>query len=181
MDQLALTVRPSGTDWALGIEARSRALLSTGGAAETHYVEAINHLDRSPIRPEAARAHLLYGEWLRRQNRRVDARHQLRTAFERFTAMGMDAFAARAGRELKTTGETVRTRGVEHNRALTAQELQIARLAAEGCSNPEIGTQLFLSARTVEWHLGKVFAKLDVTSRNDLRDTLPRLGPVPAT
>jgi DNA-binding CsgD family transcriptional regulator len=181
MDQLALTVRPSGTDWALGIEARSRALLSTGGAAETHYVEAINHLDRSPIRPEAARAHLLYGEWLRRQNRRVDARHQLRTAFERFTAMGMDAFAARAGRELKTTGETVRKRGVEHNRALTAQELQIARLAAEGCSNPEIGTQLFLSARTVEWHLGKVFAKLDVTSRNDLRETLPRLGPVPAT
>ena len=181
VEQLTLTTRPSGTDWALGIEARSRALLGTGETAEADYVEAINRLERSPVQPEAARAHLLYGEWLRRRNRRVDARAHLRTAYERLNAMGMDAFAARAGHELAATGETVRKRTVETTRDLTSQELQIARLAAEGHSNPEIGTQLFLSARTVEWHLRKVFTKLDVSSRNDLRDTLPRLGLVPAS
>ena len=176
---LGLTV--AGSDWAAGIEARARALLSAGEVAEHWYSESVACLARTPLRPELARSHLLYGEWLRRENRRIDARDELRTAYEQLSAMGMDGFAARAGSELAATGETVRKRTVETNRDLTPQELQIARLALEGRTNPEIGAQLFLSSRTVEWHLRKVFTKLGVTSRRQLRDTLPRVGLFPAS
>ena len=128
------------------------------------------------LRPELARAHLLYGEWLRRQGQRVTAREQLRTAHEMFTAIGMEAFAARAGRELLATGEKVRRRTIETRVRLTPQEAQIAQLANDGLTNPEIGARLFLSARTVEWHLGKVFAKLDVSSRRELHRALSKAG-----
>jgi DNA-binding CsgD family transcriptional regulator/tetratricopeptide (TPR) repeat protein len=169
VEQLSETTQASGTDWALGIEARCRALLRTDEGAEALFREAIERLNRSPVRPEAARAHLLYGEWLRREGRRVDARQHLRDAYEQLSAMGMDAFAERARRELAATGETVRKRSVETRTDLTPQELQIARLVAEGHTNPEIGAQLFISARTVEYHLRKVFTKLAVTSRKELR------------
>ena len=162
------------TDWALGILARSRALLSEGEAAEPLYHEAIERLGRTQLRPELARAHLLYGEWLRRQGRRLDAREQLRTAHDMLTAIGMEAFAERARRELMATGETARKRTVETSEELTAQEALIARLARDGLSNPEIGTRLFISARTVQYHLGKVFAKLAITSRAQLDRALPR-------
>jgi DNA-binding CsgD family transcriptional regulator len=162
----------TGTDWALGIESRSRALLSEGGSAEDRFRTAIEHLSRTRVRAELARTHLLYGEWLRRENRRVDARVQLRTAHELFTRSGMDAFGERAARELQATGETVRKRGAETRDELTAQERQIARLAGEGLSNPEIGARLFLSPRTVEWHLRKVFAKLKIRSRGELANAL---------
>jgi DNA-binding CsgD family transcriptional regulator len=181
LDRLSESAQASGTDWALGTEARCRALLSRGDAAEASYREAIERLDRSPIRPEAARARLLYGEWLRRENRRVDARRHLRAAYERLSAIGMEAFAERARHELAATGETVRKRTFDTFDELTPQELHIARLAADGRTNAQIGSQLFISARTVEWHLRKVFTKLDVTSRGDLRDALPRLGIVSAT
>jgi len=174
MQYLSETTTASGTDWAKGIEARSRALLSTGPAAEALFREAITRLDRTPVRPEAARAHLLYGEWLRRENRRVDARLHLRAAYEQLSTMGMDAFADRASRELAATGETVRKRTVETTTELTPQELQVARLAADRRSNPEIGAQLFISARTVEWHLGKVFTKLNISSRKELRENMLR-------
>jgi DNA-binding CsgD family transcriptional regulator len=174
MQYLCETTNASGTDWAKGIEARCRALLSTGPAAEALYREAITRLDRTLLRPEAARAHLLYGEWLRRENRRVDARVHLRAAYEQFSTMGMDAFADRASRELAATGETVRKRTVETTTELTPQELQVARLAADGRSNPEIGAQLFISARTVEWHLRKVFTKLNLSSRKELRESMLR-------
>jgi DNA-binding CsgD family transcriptional regulator len=173
LERLSEQTQPSGTDWALGIEARSRALLSDGEAAEALYREAIDRLGRTRLRPELARSRLLYGEWLRRENRRVDAREQLRVAHDAFGSMGADAFAERARNELLATGETVRKRTVETRDELTSQEAQIARLAAEGYTNPEIGAQLFLSPRTVEWHLRKVFAKLGISSRRQLRSELP--------
>ena len=163
----------SGAEWGLGIVARSRALVSEDEAAEPLYLEAITRLGRTPLRPELARAHLVYGEWLRRENRRVDARGQLRTAYEMFISFGADAFAERTRRELLATGEKVRKRSDETRGQLTAQEEQIARLAADGQTNQEIGAQLFLSPRTVEWHLHKVFTKLGVGSRMQLRDNLP--------
>jgi DNA-binding CsgD family transcriptional regulator len=165
----------AGTDWALGIEARSRALLSDDRAAERLYREAIERLGRTRVRVELARAHLLYGEWLRRESRRVDARDQLRTAHQMLAATGIDGFAERARRELLSTGETVRKYTTETARDLTAQEAQIARLAGDGHTNPEIGVQLFISSRTVEWHLRKVFGKLGVSSRKELRRVLPDL------
>lgn len=164
----------SGTDWGLGVVARSRALLSDGPAADLLYREAIEHLERSRIAVHLARTHLVYGEWLRRENRRVDAREHLRTAYDMLHGFGASAFAERARRELLATGETVRQRTVDVREALTAQEAQIARLAAEGRTNSEIGAELFISPRTVEWHLHKVFTKLDVTSRNKLRGALAR-------
>jgi DNA-binding CsgD family transcriptional regulator len=172
LHRLAKTTTPSGTDWALGIEARCRALVSAGADAERLYEEAIERLGRTRLRPELARAHLLYGEWLRRASRRVEARTQLRAAHELFEVIGMDAFAERAARELQATGETVRRRTPETRDDLTAQERQIAELARDGLSNPEIGARLFLSPRTVEWHLRKVFAKLGLRSRRELAKAL---------
>jgi len=156
------------TDWALGVQAWSRALLSDGEAAESLHVEAIERLGRTRIAVHLARAHLVYGEWLRRENRRVDAREHLRTAHEMFTGAGAEAFAERARRELQATGETARSRTNETRAVLTPQESQIARLARDGLSNPEIGAQLFISPRTVQYHLRKVFQKLEITSRNQL-------------
>jgi DNA-binding CsgD family transcriptional regulator len=170
--ELAEIARASATDWALGVSARAGALLGNDATAEPLYLEAVERLGRTRIRSELARAHLLYGEWLRRQNRRVDARHHLRAAYDQLSDMGMEAFADRAGRELAATGETVRKRTVETAVDLTPQELQIARLAAEGRTNPEIGAQLFISARTVEYHLRKVFTKVAVSSRKELRAKL---------
>jgi DNA-binding CsgD family transcriptional regulator len=161
-------------DWALGIHARSCALTTEREAAEPFYREAIWRLGRTRLRPELARAHLLYGEWLRREGRRVDAREQLRRAHDMLAAIGMEAFAERARRELLAIGETVRKRSDEIRDQLTPQEEQIARLARDGLSNPEIGAQLFLSPRTVEWHLRKVFAKLGISSRRQLRMALPQ-------
>jgi DNA-binding CsgD family transcriptional regulator len=169
---LIRTTRASGTDWALGIEARSHAQVSQGDAAEGYYVEAVERLGRTRMRVEHARAQLLYGEWLRRENRRRDARSHLRSAYDLLTEMGAEAFAERARRELVATGETLHRRSVGAREGLTAQEAQIARLAAEGRTNPEIGAELFLSPRTVEWHLGKVFAKLGIGSRRELSGTL---------
>jgi DNA-binding CsgD family transcriptional regulator len=161
------------TDWALGIEARVRALLSEGEAADRLYRESIEHLGRTRARAQLARAHLLYGEWLRRERRRLDARTQLRTAHDMLDTMGIEAFAERARRELAATGETARKRTVETSVQLTAQEALIARLARDGLSNPEIGARLFISPRTVKYHLSKVFNKLDITSRNQLDRVLP--------
>jgi DNA-binding CsgD family transcriptional regulator len=147
--------------------------MSEGEGAERLHREAIERLARTRGRPELARAHLLYGEWLRRENRRVDAREQLRTAHEMLVTIGMEAFAERARRELQATGEKVRKRTMETSAELTAQEALIARLARDGLSNPEIGARLFLSARTVKYHLGKVFTKLDISSRAQLHRALP--------
>jgi DNA-binding CsgD family transcriptional regulator/tetratricopeptide (TPR) repeat protein len=174
--RLAETTQPCGTDPALGIEARCRALLSDGAAADDLYREAIARLSRTRLRPELARAHLVYGEWLRREQRRVDARTQLRAAHDQFTSIAMEAFAERARRELIATGEKVRKRRSETRGQLTAQEEQIARLARDGLSNPEIGARLFLSARTVEWHLRKVFTKLGIVSRHELKAALAQDG-----
>jgi DNA-binding CsgD family transcriptional regulator len=168
LPSLAATTQASGTDWALGLEARSRALLSEGEDAEHLYREAIERLRRTRVRAELARAHLLYGEWLRRQRRRLDAREQLRTAHGLLLEMGIEAFAERAARELRATGATARKRRVETSGDLTPQEAQIARLAREGLSNPEIAGRLFLSSRTVEYHLRKVFTKLRIRSRQEL-------------
>ncbi len=176
LKRLAETTQPCGTDVALGIEARCRALLSDGAAADELYREAIDRLSRTRLRPELARAHLLYGEWLRREGRRLDARDQLRTAHDMLDAIGMEAFAERARRELIATGETVRKRSVEIVTTLTAQEAYIARLARDGLTNPEIGARLFLSARTVEWHLRKIFTKLGIGSRRELDAALAQLG-----
>ena len=176
VERLAVTTRPCATDWALGIEARCRALLSDSAAADGLYREAIDRLSRTRLRPELARAHLLYGEWLRRQGRRGDAREQLRTAHSQFTSIGMEAFAERAGRELRATGEKVRKRSAETRDELTPQEEQIARMARDGLSNPGIGAQLFLSARTVEWHLRKVYTKLGIGSRYELKAALAQRG-----
>jgi DNA-binding CsgD family transcriptional regulator len=172
-ERIAAATAVASTEWALGIQARSRALVSEGETAERFYREAIERLGRTRLRPELARTHLLYGEWLRRANRRVDARLQLRTAYDQLTSIGMEAFAERARRELVATGEKVRKRTVEARDELTAQEEQIARLARDGLTNPEIGARLFLSPRTVEWHLRKVFAKLGIHSRRELADALP--------
>jgi DNA-binding CsgD family transcriptional regulator len=168
LNQLTRWTQAGGTEDGLGIEARSRALLSEGEAAERLYREAIDRLGRTARRPDLARAHLLYGEWLRRQRRRTAAREQLRTACQMFDAIGMEGFAGRARRELRATGATARRRTVTTAAELTAQETQIARLAAEGLSNPEIGARLFLSPRTVQYHLGKVFTKLRIASRAEL-------------
>ena len=157
----------------VGILARSRALLSEGEAADGSYREAIERLNRTQLRPELARAHLVYGEWLRRENRRLDAREQLRIAHDQFTSIGMEAFAERARTELQATGEHVRRHTVETRDDLTAQERQIAELARDGLSNPEIGARLFLSPRTVEWHLRHVFTKLGIRSRRELANALP--------
>jgi DNA-binding CsgD family transcriptional regulator len=173
LDLLAVRTRASGTDWALGVEARSRALLGQGDVAESLYQEAIERLRRTLVRVELARAHLVYGEWLRRERRRLDAREQLRIAHEMFDATGLEAFADRAARELLATGEHARQRTPETREDLTAQEAQIARLAREGLSNSEIGGRLFISPRTVEYHLHKVFSKLDISSRTQLDGALP--------
>jgi DNA-binding CsgD family transcriptional regulator len=160
-------------DWAHGIHACSRALVSEGEIAEHAYREAVSRLGQTRIRPQLARAHLLYGEWLRREHRRVDARAELRAAHKMFADIGMEAFAARASRELISTGEKMRRRVPETRDDLTPQERQIALLARDGHSNPEIGAQLFLSPRTVEWHLRNVFAKLGIRSRHELSRALP--------
>jgi DNA-binding NarL/FixJ family response regulator len=163
---------PTG-DWGLGIEARSRALVSADGSADDHYREAIERLAQTRLPFELARSYLLYGEWLRRERRRVDARRQLRRALEMFTAMGTEAFAGQAERELRASGEHPRKRGVPVPDQLTPQEAQIARLARDGLSNAEIGERLFISQYTVAHHLRKVFSKLDITSRSQLRRVLP--------
>jgi len=173
LDRIAEQTRATGTGWALGVEARSRALLSEGAAAEALYRDSIEHLGGTRVRAELARAHLLYGEWLRRERRRTDAREQLRIARELFEEMGMAGFADRARRELLATGETVSKRKVVTGASeLTAQESQIARMARDGLSNPEIGMRLFISPKTVQYHLGKVFAKLGITSRSQLDTVL---------
>ena len=164
--------RSAGTDWALGVEARSAALLALGERAEPLYREALDRFGRTPARVDLARAHLVYGEWLRRERRRVDAREQLRSAHELFVAIGARPFAERAARELLATGEKARTRSVETRDDLTAQESQVARHARDGLSNPEIGARLFISRRTVEYHLHKVFAKLEISSRAELAGVL---------
>ena len=173
LERLTLSTRPSGGDWALGVEARSRALLSDGDAAERLYQEAIERLRRTRVRVQLARTHLLYGEWLRRKRRSLNAREQLRTAFEMFNAMGIEAFAGRAERELLATGERVRKRTVETREDLTAQEAQVARLARDGLSNAEIGARLFISQHTAAYHLRKVYSKLGVSSRTQLARALP--------
>ncbi|RSM91868.1 LuxR family transcriptional regulator [Kibdelosporangium aridum] len=162
----------SGTQWALGVLARSKALLSDGQTADLLYREAIGHLGRSRVAVYLARTHLVYGEWLRRENRRLDAREQLRTAYEMLHRFGANAFAERARRELLAIGEAVHQRAAETRDVLTVQETQIARLAGDGKTNSEIGAELFISPRTVEWHLRKVFTKLDVASRKELRSAL---------
>ena len=174
LERLTETSHASATDWARGVEARSRALLSADDDAEALYREAIQRLTRSRIRLEHARAHLLYGEWLRHQERRADAREQLRTAHEMLAGMGAEAFAGRAERQLLANGEKFRKRPADATSDLTVQETEIARMARDGLSNPEIGTRLFLSPRTVEWHLRKVFHKLGISSRSQLSAALPR-------
>jgi DNA-binding CsgD family transcriptional regulator len=175
---LVETTRAIGTDWALGIEARSTALLCVGEAAERAYTEAIVRLGRTTARVELARAHLIFGEWLRRETQRMEARDQLRTAHEMFVGVGAGVFAERASRELLATGETARKRTVDTRFDLTAQEEQIARLAGDGHTNTEIATELFISPRTVEWHLYNVFPKLGISSRRQLRVALPGRRPV---
>jgi DNA-binding CsgD family transcriptional regulator len=167
--------RAAGTDWALGIHARAAAMVADGETAEELYREAIERLLRTRGSEAVARAHLLYGEWLRRERRRVDAREQLRVARSMLVDMGMDAFAERARIELLATGEKVRKRTVETADELTAQEVQAARLAAGGLSNADIGARLFLSPRTVEWHLRKAYAKLGIRSRGEL-SRVPRIA-----
>jgi DNA-binding CsgD family transcriptional regulator len=168
LDRLTETTSPAGTHWALGIEVRSRALLSDGEAADALYREAIERLSRTSIRVQLARTHLLYGEWLRRERRRREARQQLRTALEMFTSMGTEGFADRTKRELTATGEHARKRSVETREDLTPQEAQIARLARDGLSNAEIGARLFISQSTVAYHLRNVFSKLHISSRHQL-------------
>ena len=170
--QLAEIAQAAGTDWALGTHARAAAMLAAGEAAERLYREAIERLSHIKTRATLARARLLYGEWLRREHRRVDAREQLRVAHAMLSDIGMEAFDERARRELLATGETVRKRTVETLDELTPQEVQVARLAADGQTNSEIGAQLFLSPRTVEWHLTKMFGKLGISSRKELRSAL---------
>ena len=183
--QLAEATQSAGTDWAAGIEARCRALVSQGQTAEDRYREAIDRLGRTRLRPELARAHLLYGEWLRRENRRIDAREQLRVAHDLLSGIGMEAFAERARRELLATGETARKRTARAaegaSQQLTAQEMQVARLARDGLTNPEIGARLFISSHTAQYHLGKVFAKLGISSRGQLHRALADGPDVPGS
>jgi ATP/maltotriose-dependent transcriptional regulator MalT len=179
LDWLSERTRVTRTAWVLGIEARVRALASEGDAADEFHRESVEQLSRTRVRAQLARSHLLYGEWLRRQGRRMDAREQLRTAHQMLDAMGMAAFAERARRELAATGETARPRTAPAGRTagagepLTAQEAQVARLARDGLSNPEIGARLFISPRTVKYHLHKVFTKLGISSRGQLYRVLP--------
>jgi ATP/maltotriose-dependent transcriptional regulator MalT len=172
LDTLTESTRAGGTDAGLGVEARSRALVTTPGQAESSYREAIERLGRTRMRTDLARAHLLYGEWLRRGNRRLDAREQLRLAHGMLAQIGMEAFAERARRELLATGEAVRRRAKKSPSTLTAQEMVIARLAVDGRTNAEIGSQLFLSARTIEWHMRHILTKLGITSRRELAAAL---------
>jgi DNA-binding CsgD family transcriptional regulator len=174
--RLGERTRAAGTEWALGIEARSQALLSDGQAAEDLYREAIDRLAHARTALHLARAHLIYGEWLRRANRPMDAREQLHIAHDTLGRFGAEAFAERARRELLATGDTVHTPAAQTLDVFTAQEAQIARLARDGRTNSEIGAELFLSPRTVEWHLRKVFTKLGITSRRQLRNALPDTG-----
>jgi DNA-binding CsgD family transcriptional regulator len=182
LERLAETTRPARTDLALGIEARSRALLREGPTADELYREGIGHLDRTPVRPELARAHLLYGEWLRRERRRAEAREHLRTAHGMFIDIGMEAFAERTSGELLAIGVQVHRRTVETRDDLTAHERQIALLARDGMSNSEIGARLFISQHTVAYHLRKVFSKLGISSRRELAAALRdcESEPVPA-
>jgi DNA-binding CsgD family transcriptional regulator len=173
LSQLSAYTRASGTDWAAGAEARSRALLSEGETAERLYESAIERLGRTRLRIDLARAHLLYGEWLRRERRRLDARTQLRAALDAFTAMGVEAFVQRTERELLATGERARKRTVETRSDLTSQEMQIAQMARDGLSNAEIGERLFISRHTVAYHLRKVFTKLGISARAELAKAIP--------
>jgi DNA-binding CsgD family transcriptional regulator len=173
VERLSERAGASGTAWAKGTDARSRALVEDGEAAEELHRQAIEWLGQCRMAAHRARAQLSYGEWLRRENRRVDARRQLRAAYEVFASMGADGFADRARRELLATGEKVRKRREDTRDELTPQEQHIARLAREGRTNPEIGAELFISPRTVEWHLRKVFTKLGISSRKGLRDAVP--------
>jgi DNA-binding CsgD family transcriptional regulator len=173
LNRLSETAQAGGTEQGLGLEARSRALLSEGDAADRSYREAIDRLSRTRLRPELARAHLLYGEWLRRHRLRADASDQLRVAHEIFDAVGMRAFAERAQSELRALGETTRTRSAVIEGDLTPQETQIALLARDGLSNAEIGVRLFISAYTVDYHLRKVFSKLSITRRGQLVQAFP--------
>jgi ATP/maltotriose-dependent transcriptional regulator MalT len=175
-DRLSEIAAASASDWARGAAARSQALLAKGRAAEDLYREAVELLSRTRMAAHLARARLSYGEWLRRENRRVESRDQLRVAYEMLTAMGAEGFAERARRELQATGQMVRKQTVETRDELTAQERQIARLAGDGRTNPEIGAELFLSARTVEWHLRKVYPKLGISSRRQLQEALADAG-----
>jgi DNA-binding CsgD family transcriptional regulator len=170
LDRLLERTEASGTDTALGLAARSRALTAHDPSADDDYQSAIAHLQTSPAVVYVARTHLVYGEWLRRRKRRADTRIQLRIAHDMFAQMGAEGFAHRARRELSATGETVHTRSTSAAPELTTQESHIARLAREGYTNPEIAGQLFISPRTVEWHLSKIFTKLGVTSRRELRN-----------
>jgi DNA-binding CsgD family transcriptional regulator len=176
LGRLSQATAASGTDWALGIEARSRALLTEGDAAEPLYRQAIEALGRTRVRVELARARLLYGEWLRRERRGLDAREQLRTAHKLFTEFGMEAFAERARIELEATGEHARKRTVETLDDLTPQEAQISRLAADGATNQEVAAQLFISPSTVDYHLRKAFRKLGVKSRHELKQHVLQPG-----
>jgi DNA-binding CsgD family transcriptional regulator len=174
LERLRASASVGATEWAVGISERSTALLSEAAEAEPHYVSAIRSLGATPLHPELARTHLVYGEWLRREGRRVDAREQLRIAHAMFTDLGAEGFAERARDELLATGETVRKRSQAHHEELTPQEAHVARLAADGRTNAEIGATLYLSPRTVEWHLKKVFLKLQINSRRALRSSLPK-------
>lgn len=162
----------TGSDWARGVAARCAALVSDASRAEKLFREAIELLSRTRMRSHLARAQLNYGEWLRRANRRIDARDQLRPAFETFASIGAQGFAERARREMLATGEKVRKRNGVTSNNLTPQEEQIAELARQGKTNPEIGAQMFIGARTVEWHLRKIFAKLAISSRRELDEAL---------
>jgi DNA-binding CsgD family transcriptional regulator len=183
LEELSQMTGIIGTDWALGIEARSRALVSDGEAAERFYRTAIEHLARTEARVELARAHLVYGEWLRQEGRRADARDQLRTSHDMLSSIGADAFTARAARELAATGESVRGSGLQLPDELSLHEAHIARLAADGQTSAQIGAELFISPRTVDWHLRKVFTKLGINSRKQLGTALPdaQLARVPAS
>jgi DNA-binding CsgD family transcriptional regulator len=173
LHHMAQRAAATPTDWATGTEMYVRALASDGEPADDCYRQSIERIGRTRQTGRLARLHLLYGQWLRRRKRRLDARRQLRRAHEMLTAMGAEGFAEQARRELQATGATVRKPPIATVVVLTAQEAQIARLAREGLSNPEISTRLFLSPRTVEWHLRKVFIKLDISSRRQLRESLP--------
>jgi DNA-binding CsgD family transcriptional regulator len=178
-ERLSTIAAASGTDFAYGMAARSRALVADGDAADALYREAIERLSRTRMAMHVARARLSYGEWLRRNGRRIDARTELRSAYAALAAMGADGFAERARRELQATGEKLRRRTDSSGSELTPQEQQIAQLARERRTNSEIGAQLFLSSRTVEWHLRKIFAKLEITSRRELDAALARRGVPP--